>query len=173
MNVEISMYESLQWVDGCLKLCSLLTKSLMMMSVPPYRRLTYWRAAFYIVILQKTPETFAFPVVKVCRWVIFPSKRLFYWSYESFPYTSQKRSIGRVLSFWWLAKNCCVTWASKYLLSFLSAALKFLPMSETTLAGLPLCAKIRLKVLMKALADFSWHISRCRARVVRQVIIAP
>ena len=53
MNVENSMYESLQWVDGCLKLCSLLTKSLMMMSGRPYRRRSSWRAALYIVLLQE------------------------------------------------------------------------------------------------------------------------
>ena len=54
---------------------------------------------------------------------------------------------------------------------FFSDAVKFVPLSETILAGCPLRAKNRHKVLMKASADWSWHISRCTARVVRQVNI--
>ena len=52
MNVENSMHETLRWVDGCLKLCILLAKSLMMMSGRPYQRRSSWRAALYIVLLQ-------------------------------------------------------------------------------------------------------------------------
>ena len=53
MNVEKTMNESLRWVDGCLKLCSLLTKSFMMMSGLPYRRRNSCKTALYIVLLQQ------------------------------------------------------------------------------------------------------------------------
>ena len=56
---------------------------------------------------------------------------------------------------------------------FVSAAVKIVPLSETSLLGFPLSAKNRLKVLMKVSADWSWHISKCTNRVVRQTITTP
>ena len=44
-------------------------------------------------------------------------------------------------------------------------------LSETILAGCPLRAKKCLEVLVKASADWTWHISRCTARIVLQGII--
>ena len=52
MKKENSVYESLRRVDGCLKLCSLLTKSLMMRSGRPYRLHSSWKTALSIVLLQ-------------------------------------------------------------------------------------------------------------------------
>ena len=70
-----------------------------------------------------------------------------------------------------MAYNYSVTSASKCLMSSFSAAVNFVPVSETILTGCPLRAKNRLEVLMKASADWFWHISRCTARVLMQVFI--
>ena len=56
MNVENSMNETLRWVDGCLKLCILLMKSLMMMPSGPYRRRSSLMATLYIVLCRKNQK---------------------------------------------------------------------------------------------------------------------